>query len=125
MINNKKINYLILILCGIIILAITIFLIYYLNKKSDQQNSVCEIEQCHGLDLTCGKNAPQMCTMIYELGDICRQYISCHNTNGKCANVKEKEFTQCKSCIKECQNTFSSESDITKVWSCTNKCSNN
>jgi len=64
--------------------------------------SACGITTCHGLDLACGANAPQVCTMEYRLGDKCRQYARCDSSGGSCTLVTDPQFTACKSCVEQC-----------------------
>lgn len=45
--------------------------------------SSCGITSCHGLDLACGANPPEVCTMEYRLGDKCRQYARCDSSGGE------------------------------------------
>ena len=62
----------------------------------------CKLENCHGLDIKCGPNAPQMCTMEYAMGDRCLQYAKCGILNGKCQQLLNSQFTECKTCIEKC-----------------------
>src|SRR4030042_2460462 len=62
----------------------------------------CGIENCHGLDITCGPNIPDACTLIYKSGDICRQFASCITISGRCQLEKSIKFEDCKSCVEEC-----------------------
>jgi len=64
--------------------------------------SSCGFTTCHGLDLACGTNAPQVCTMEYRLGDKCRQYARCDSGGGSCKLVTDPKFTTCKSCVEQC-----------------------
>lgn len=84
-----------------------------------QYSNTCAIEQCHGLDITCGANGPDACTEEYRLGDFCRQYVSCKVQNGTCAKVEDPKFARCKSCIEQCNvNT----SDPMQPFDCEGKC---
>jgi hypothetical protein len=62
--------------------------------------STCGFTTCHGLDLACGMDAPQVCTMEYRIGDKCRQYASCDSS---CNLVISTKFTACKACADRCQ----------------------
>jgi len=64
--------------------------------------SSCGFTTCHGLDLACGTNAPQVCTMEYRLGDKCRQYARCDSGGGSCTRVTDPQFAACKSCVEQC-----------------------
>jgi hypothetical protein len=80
----------------------------------------CEIENCHGLDIVCGKNPAQMCTEMYQLGDKCRQFAQCSQVNGKCQQIENPKFSVCKSCAQKCEKDFSNDPD--KAFMCESKC---
>ncbi len=67
-------------------------------------SQVCEIENCHGLDIECGSNPPDFCTMEYQLGDFCRQFAKCEIVDGKCQFVSSPDFEQCKTCVEQCDD---------------------
>ncbi|MFA4875918.1 MAG: hypothetical protein WC586_00765 [Methanoregula sp.] len=64
--------------------------------------STCGFTTCHGLDPACGTNAPQACTMMYQLGDKCRQYARCDSSGGACTLVTDPKFSSCKACVEQC-----------------------
>jgi hypothetical protein len=72
--------------------------------------SICGFTTCHGLDLACGTNAPQMCTMEYRIGDRCRQYASCDTAGGGCSRVLGPQFNACKACAEKCQTAAGPDS---------------
>ena len=82
--------------------------------------SICGFTTCHGLDLACGTNAPQMCTMEYRIGDRCRQYARCDTSGGSCTLVIEPKFTACKACVEKCQ--MAAGPDSLSAFSCEEKC---
>ena len=82
--------------------------------------STCGFTSCHGLDLACGPNAPQMCTMEYRIGDKCRQHASCDTSGGSCTLVTGPKFTACKSCVEKCQ--VAAGPDNLAAFSCEEKC---
>lgn len=82
--------------------------------------SACGITSCHGLDLACGYDAPQICTMEYRLGDKCRQYARCENTAAGCTLVKEARFDTCKTCVEQCQ--AAAQDNPVMAFSCEEKC---
>lgn len=101
----------VIIFVGFIILGFSVMWFYGTGEVDNVINRVipgtkvdnsCEIENCHGLDITCGSDKPDFCTMIYELGDRCRQFASCRIVNGECQLVKSDRFEKCKSCVKKC-----------------------
>ena len=61
----------------------------------------CGIENCHGLNITCGTNIAKVCTENYAIGDGCRRYASCEIIGGKCQLAKSEKFDTCKSCIEK------------------------
>jgi hypothetical protein len=82
--------------------------------------STCGFTTCHGLDLACGTDAPQMCTMEYRIGDGCRQYASCDTRGGSCTLVTGPKFTACRSCVEKCQ--IAAGPDALAAFSCAEKC---
>jgi hypothetical protein len=77
----------------------------------------CGFTTCHGLDLACGPNPPQVCTMEYQLGDKCRQFASCTNANGSCRLVTTPQYDNCKACVQKCGGA-----DATEIFTCEEKC---
>ncbi len=82
--------------------------------------STCGFTTCHGLDLACGVDAPQMCTMEYRIGDRCRQHASCDTSGGSCTLVTGPKFTACKSCVEKCQ--IAAGPNNLEALSCEEKC---
>jgi len=82
--------------------------------------AVCERENCHGLDIKCGPNPAQVCTMEYQLGDKCLQYAKCGVVDGTCQQISDPQFDACKSCVQKCQNDFGN--DQIKMFDCENNC---
>ncbi|HEX3002343.1 MAG TPA: hypothetical protein VHN82_08265 [Methanoregula sp.] len=83
-------------------------------------SSSCGITSCHGLDLACGTNAPEICTMEYRLGDKCRQYARCDTTGGSCSLVTDPKFASCKACVEQC--AAQETADPAAAFSCEAKC---
>jgi hypothetical protein len=77
----------------------------------------CGFTTCHGLDLACGRDPPQICTAVYQTGDKCRQYAYCTDAGGECTLVTTPEFDTCKSCIEQCGGA-----DETEILLCEEKC---
>jgi hypothetical protein len=78
----------------------------------------CGLENCHGLDITCGPNVPEVCTEEYVLGDFCRQYATCGTVvDGKCQLIKSDRFDQCKSCVDVCAQLSGQE-----AFECEDEC---
>jgi len=84
------------------------------------KNQFCELENCHGLDIKCGPNPPSMCTMEYAMGDRCLQYAKCDIQNGKCQQILNPQFLECKACIQICINTDGN--DGVNKFECESKC---
>jgi hypothetical protein len=89
-------------------------------KPTSEGEQKCGIENCHGLDISCGPNVPDFCTFIYKLGDGCRRYARCQVINGRCQLVKDKKFDQCKSCVEKCWQDFKDET--IKMSQCESGC---
>jgi len=82
--------------------------------------SSCGFTTCHGLDLACGADAPDICTMEYQLGDKCRQYARCDTGGGSCTLVTSPEFDSCASCVKQCK--AKAGSDVVSAFECEETC---
>lgn len=82
--------------------------------------STCGFTTCHGSDLACGTNSPDVCTMEYRIGDRCRQYARCDTSGGGCTLVISPRFTACKACAERCQ--IQAGPDSLAAFSCEEKC---
>ncbi len=80
----------------------------------------CEVENCHGLDISCGSNRADVCDEMYVLGDKCRQYATCGVENGTCKQVENPDFTFCKSCVETCNSKYSDNTE--KLFECEGSC---
>lgn len=69
----------------------------------------CGIENCHGLDISCGPNIPEACDTMYVAGDNCRQFATCEKKDGKCQFVQSSGFENCKVCVEKCEQSFSND----------------
>jgi len=79
----------------------------------------CGIENCHGLEISCGPNVAEICTMEYEIGDKCRQFARCGFVDGKCQVLSSVEFEACKACVEKCISDFG---DSEAVLECEANC---
>lgn len=126
--TNKKFIYGIIVPLGLI----ATFFIWsnYLVEISERPKKLikppalltktCGIENCHGVNITCGPNVPENCTMMYQSGDNCRRLVSCQMVGSSCQLVTSLEFDACKSCVKNCEKQFGD--DATKYFSCESQC---
>lgn len=80
----------------------------------------CGIENCHGLDIQCGPNIAEQCTMMYGFGDRCRAFAQCQIIDGRCGLVESKEFKACVDCVKACEE--SNKGDIPQAFACEGSC---
>jgi hypothetical protein len=94
------------IIISLVVLAIGLVVFILAEEFYVIPSRKCGIEQCHGLDITCGPNVPDACTMIYQLGDRCRQYVNCEVIGGECTLVKTGRFEECKACVEKCLEGF-------------------
>ncbi|MCU0652741.1 MAG: DUF333 domain-containing protein [Candidatus Pacebacteria bacterium] len=83
-------------------------------------NAVCGRENCHGLDIKCGANVAEICTMEYQLGDKCLRLVNCGVKDGKCQQIENAAFDACKTCVQKCQTDFAD--DQNKMFDCESKC---
>jgi len=90
------------------------------SLEGDTGNTSCARENCHGLDIQCGSNPPDACTEIYEIGDKCLQYAQCGVQNGKCQQIQDTQFTECKSCVQKCIDA--NMNDSSNLFECESKC---
>lgn len=88
-------------------------------KCQINEGEKCGIENCHGLDIICGKPA-EVCTEIYMFGDRCRQFAKCEIVNGVCQQTENLQFTSCKSCALQCEKDFPNNPN--KAFDCESKC---
>ena len=72
-------------------------------EHTQPEDVVCGVQECHGLNITCGSDVPDVCTEIYMLGDFCRQHAQCKVVNGECTLVENFNFKKCKECAENCQ----------------------
>jgi len=91
--------------------------VYPTVTTTPAESPSCGFTSCHGLDLACGPNPPQVCTAIYQLGEKCRQYAYCSNTSGTCQLVTTRQYDTCKTCIGKCGGA-----DPAEIFSCEEKC---
>ena len=110
-IKNKKLFY------GVLALILVVLFLFIWNnyqiqiqerpvkpiKIPPQISGKCGMENCHGLDITCGPNIPEICDYSYGVRDSCREYASCQKIDGKCQLVKTGQFDSCKSCVEKCE----------------------
>jgi hypothetical protein len=80
----------------------------------------CAVENCHGMDITCGPNPPEACTAMYGIGDKCLQYAKCGMQDGKCQQVADPQFTKCKTCVQTCIDA--NKNDNMKMFDCESRC---
>ncbi len=116
---KKKVSYGVMIA----LLIFMLFLIWdsYSSKEKELPLGTlekCGIEGCHGLDITCGSNIPEICDSSYAAGDNCRQYADCQIIDGTCQLIKNVNFNACKSCIMDCYNI----ADTIEFFKCESEC---
>ena len=80
----------------------------------------CGIENCHGLDISCGPNVAEVCDAMYMAGDTCRQFATCQVVNGRCELIIDSRFTACRSCVERCQAQFGE--DAAGFFGCESAC---
>ncbi len=120
----KKKNLIYATIIGIILIVSAIFIWNNYQNKSikllPQISKKCGIENCHGLNISCGSNVPDACTSIYEEGDNCRQFVSCQIIEGQCKVIKTLKFDNCKSCVEKCKQDYPNNPD--KFFECESSC---
>lgn len=91
--------------------------LYFYNKSHKKVD--CGVSNCHGMDVSCDKPV-QMCTADYQLGDRCREFITCESVNGQCQQKIDPKFEVCKSCITTCQKKY--PHDVNQQFLCESAC---
>lgn len=89
-------------------------------KAAPQEKKVslqCGLESCHGLDLKCGYNPPEICSQMYAIGDFCREYAKCEISDGNCVLTKNTKLNSCVACMKTCPTK-----DSIEMENCETKC---
>ncbi|RJO59432.1 hypothetical protein C4546_02330 [Candidatus Parcubacteria bacterium] len=94
--------------------------LFWSNQSLPQARAACGIENCHGMEITCGPNIAEICTDIYLMGDRCRQFASCGIVNNTCQQIQNPQFTACKTCVESCLNQFAN--DQVKAFECESAC---
>ena len=89
-------------------------------EQPAQPSGTCGIENCHGMDITCGANPAQICTDLYAAGDNCRRYANCAIVAGKCQLQQSAKFDGCKTCVEKC--TSANKTDQIAFFQCESKC---
>lgn len=118
--NKKAIIFLVF---WVVILAI---IFAFVSQKKDstfsdnQKKEKCGIENCHGMEISCGKNVPESCTEQYKLGDACRQYARCEIQEGKCQLSKSEKFDKCKKCVEKCEADL--KDNVLNIFGCESNC---
>ncbi|MGE0269357.1 MAG: hypothetical protein AB7S78_12980 [Candidatus Omnitrophota bacterium] len=80
----------------------------------------CGIENCHGLEIQCGPNVAEMCTMMYAFGDRCRVYAQCQLVDGRCWRVESAQYQVCVECVKSCEELY--KNDMPQAFACESSC---
>jgi len=87
---------------------------------AEVDNVVCGRENCHGLDIKCGPNPAEICTMEYQLGDKCLRLVNCGIKDGVCQQIPSAAFDACKTCVQKCETDFAN--DPQGAFACESKC---
>ncbi|EKD94332.1 MAG: hypothetical protein ACD_26C00111G0003 [uncultured bacterium] len=110
-------------------IVLTILVFFGWNKSSKNKINVqppliiangCYIQGCHGLDIQCGPSKVEVCDLMYQLGDGCRQLARCETANGKCEQILNSKFNNCKSCVENCKSKYTN--DPVAVGNCETSC---
>ena len=110
-------------LCLGVVVAGIVFIPKLINTfQGGTVSEVCEITNCHGLDIKCGSNPPDMCTEEYQIGDNCRQFATCQKNGSSCTLNPSEKFSKCKSCVEKCVQTYKDSSQVTMQFACAETC---
>jgi hypothetical protein len=125
---NKKVLIIILLsvallMCiGLVILGVIFIPKILSTNPGDVTPRVCEITNCHGLDIKCGDNPPDMCTEEYLVGDSCRKFAECSNVGSTCSFIPNTEFSECKNCVDKCKAGFNNDNQVSDQFDCAESC---
>jgi hypothetical protein len=111
-------NMTIFVILSLLLVISTVALLAYLAQPIMSGVETCGVENCHGLEVSCGPNLPLVCTEVYQVGDRCRQYASCQIVGGNCSLVPGKEFNDCKTCVEACMEN----KDSRDIFRCEGRC---
>lgn len=113
-------------LIAVVVLLIVGSGLYLLNKYRTRTFTQgiyvgkCDVQECHGVNLTCGRNVPDACTEMYQVGDGCRNFFACTVRKGSCVAAENPRFDICKSCITECEKKHGQDAEA--VFQCDSQC---
>ncbi len=82
--------------------VVLLLIVYSFSFSPAAETRRCALESCHGLNLKCGFNAPDMCTQMYAIGDFCRQYANCEISGDTCKLTKNTVLDKCIACMNKC-----------------------
>ena len=96
------------------------------ENSQQQSEQVCQILNCHGLDIQCGFAEPLVCDQMYRVGDFCRRFVRCEVKDGQCAVVADDQFEACRDCVKACEeksaaNGLIAIANVSKNWALWNQ----
>ena len=117
-----------IILITAVAVVVGAFLLYK-NKPSSHfspplPQAKCGVQECHGVNLTCGPNVVEMCTDLYAMGDGCRQYFKCgYINNGACDQIPDERYEKCRACVKKCISNTNDGPE--KAMTCDSNCVKN
>ncbi|PIP34036.1 hypothetical protein COX69_00200 [Candidatus Falkowbacteria bacterium CG_4_10_14_0_2_um_filter_48_10] len=72
------------------------------QPEADLPAEKCGLENCHGLEFSCGPDVPEVCTADYQLGDFCRQFAICEVADGQCQLMPDERLASCRTCVAAC-----------------------
>lgn len=109
--ENKKLLLSVGLIFFLVVIGAALFWHFYQKTPLIFPSTKCGPENCHGLNIKCGFNIPDVCTEVYEIGDFCRQYAKCQVVDGKCELIKDNKFDYCKNCVEKCLEDFKNDSE--------------
>lgn len=99
----------------VVVLIVVGVVVFFFNRRRSNI-STCQLQTCHGLDITCGPNPKGGCTAMFAFGDNCLQYATCGFVNGKCQPIDNPQFSKCRDCLELCTKEF--PEDVEKAFEC-------
>lgn len=120
---SHRSSFFLLLLAVSVILLSTFIILTLKSKKTASLPSAphrCGVQNCHGLDVSCGSNIVGLCTMEYQLGDRCRRFAQCQVKSGNCQTTYSSDYQSCKSCVQKCNKQ--NPKDPAQAFQCESTC---
>ena len=129
MVKNKGLIYGLILIILLVALCWYVWSNYQSRVEPGTNNPIfpspvskkCGIENCHGLDITCGPNVSEACDAMYAAGDNCRQFARCQLNGSRCELQESPKLNACRECVKACEEKYKNNQMV--FFECESQCS--